>query len=263
MHMDTSGFDNRLSIWTLIRIFLRSFFIQGSFSTGFRQNVGFAFCIEPAGNIFWTDPVDKRRFLARHTEYFNGNPFMVTLILGAVANMEERLRFGVDVTEQDIRRFKKIAGPATGSIGDRFFWSNLRPFMLVLGIITAYFTGIWGAAVFLAAFNIPMIALKWSWLIAGYRLGSNVAAKVKLPAFASAERAMEIAGSVLVAFIAVPVLIDLNGSDYSFRWITAGVLGFFLAGFAMLKRNFPLHLLFPALILISVALCLVMDRFFM
>jgi PTS system mannose-specific IID component len=261
--MDTSGFDNRLSIGTLLRIFFRSFFLQGSFSTRLRQNVGFAFCIEPAADALWNDPEDNRRFLARHTEYFNGNPFMVTLILGAVAHLEERLRFGGDVNEDDIRRFKKIAGPATGSVGDRFFWSNLRPFMLIIGIITAYFTGIWGAAVFLAAFNIPMIALKWHWLIEGYRLGPNVAERIKSPVFEEAERVMEIAGSLLVAFISIPVLIGLTGAEYSFRWISAGALGFFLTGLVMLKRNMPLHKLFPAAILISVTLCLVMDRIFM
>ena len=61
----------------------------------------------------------------------------VGLVLGAVVNMEQKMKNGAGVTEEDIRRFKKIVAPATGSSGDWLFWSNLRPFALVSGISCA------------------------------------------------------------------------------------------------------------------------------
>jgi mannose PTS system EIID component len=257
--MDNAHTENRLGTKTLLSIFFRSFFLQSSFSTRYRQNVGFAFCIEPVAKKLWTDADSRRKFLVRHTDYFNGNPFMATLILGAVANMEERLRYGSDLTERDIQRFKKMAGPATGSVGDRFFWSNLRPFGLILGLISAFFFGIWGAAVFLAAFNIPMVVMKWNWLMEGYRLGPNVVGRIKSPRLALAERIMEDGGSILIAFFSVMVIFDFTGADNSLHWILAGALGLFLFSFVMLRKHLPIHKLFPAAIVISVMLCLVMS----
>lgn len=258
--MDTAyNTENRLSFWTLLSVFFRSFFLQGSFSTRYRQNVGFAFCIVPVCNELWTDPESKRNFISRHTEYFNGNPFMATLVLGAVANMEERLRYGKGITEQDIQRFKKVAGPATGSVGDRFFWSNLRPLGIILGLLSALFFGLWGVAVFLAVFNIPMLILKWSWLMEGYRLGPNVASRIKSQKLESAERLMEIGGSVLIAFFSVIVIFDFTGAVNSLNWILLSTAGLFIFSFIMLKKHLPIHKLFPLAILASLLLCFVMN----
>ena len=91
---------------TFLNIYIRSFFTQGSFSHRYRQNLGFAFCMEPVGKELWGNTNEYNRFIARHSEYYNGNPFMSTLVLGAVANMEEKLFHRDGVTENDIRRFK-------------------------------------------------------------------------------------------------------------------------------------------------------------
>ncbi|MFC1538222.1 PTS system mannose/fructose/sorbose family transporter subunit IID [Candidatus Latescibacterota bacterium] len=251
--------ENRLSFKTLLRIFLRSFFLQGSFSTKYRQNVGFAFCIEPVCDELWTDPESKRNFLIRHSEYFNGNPFMATLILGAVANMEEHLRYDKGMTESEIIRFKKVAGPATGSVGDRFFWSNLRPFGIILGLLSTFFCGVWGFLIFLAVFNIPMIIIKWYWLWEGYKLGPNVVSRIKSSRLESAERIMEIVGSILIAFFSVIVIFNFTGASYSFNWIWVCALGMFIFSLIMLKLHLPVHKLFPYVIFISVLLCLVIN----
>lgn len=82
----------QLTFKTFLKLYLRSFFLQGSFSVKYRQNIGFAFCMEPVGRILWDDREKRKAFLLRHMEYYNGNPFMITLVIGAVAKMEEMLR---------------------------------------------------------------------------------------------------------------------------------------------------------------------------
>ncbi|HDY87108.1 MAG TPA: hypothetical protein ENH82_03210, partial [bacterium] len=168
----------RLSFKTFLNIYIRSFFTQGSWSHKYRQNLGFTFCLEPVGKELWTNTEDSKKFIMRHSEYYNGNPFMSTLVIGAVAKMEERLRYQDGITEDDIRRFKKIAGPATGCAGDRLFWSNLRPFGILLGLLFAVIYGLWGVLIFLLVFNIPTFILKWHWLKAGYRLGPKVVTEI-------------------------------------------------------------------------------------
>jgi len=246
---------NKPGFGTFFRIFLRSFFLQGSWSQTHRQNLGFAYCMEPVGKILWTDPVQYARFLKRHTDYYNGNPFMSTLVLGAVVRMEETLRHGSGVTEDDIRRFKKVAGPATGSVGDGMFWSALRPFALVLGLLCAVSYGIYGAVVFLATFNIPACILRWYWLRAGYRHGHNVITELKNRRIRIGVRIMDLFGGVLIGLLAVLYLAQVeNGIAAVYLW--SAIL--FILSFTLLRRRYPLYLVFPASVGIAVVAGMVM-----
>jgi len=241
----------KLSLRTFLSIYFRSFFLQGCFSTKYRQNLGFAFCMEPVGKELWTDIEDHNKFLTRHTEYYNGNPFMITLVLGAVAKMEERLRYQDGVTENDIHRFKSLVGPATGSAGDRLFWSNLRPFGIVLGLLLTVFYGLWGIFIFLAVFNIPTLILKWHWLKTGYKLEQKVVSEIKNHKLESSEQMMEIFGSVLVAFLSV---VYLTTPDYTLNWVSLSTVGLFIFSFILLKRNLSLHVMFPLSLAAAVVL---------
>ena len=244
----------RLSFKTFINIYIRSFFIQGSWSPKYRQNMGFAFCMEPVGKELWTNIEDRIKFNMRHIEYYNGNPFMSTLVLGAVAKMEECLHYREGTSEDDIRRFKKVVGPATGSVGDRLFWSNLRPFGILLGLLFTFFYGLWGVLIFLAVFNIPTFILKWHWLNAGYRLGPKVVIEIKNHKLQAAERKMEIFGSILVAFLSVAYLATL---DYTPAGSYIGAAGLFIFSFIMLKRRFPLYIIFPAAFVAAVIMAMI------
>ena len=222
---------------TLVEIYLRSFFAQGSFSGKYRQNLGFAWCIEPAGNCIWEGDDERRKFYLRHLEYFNANPFMFPLVLGAVIQMEERLRDDDGVGEEDIRRFKLAVGQATGSVGDRYFWRTLRPFAIVMGLFSSYFYGLWGAAVFLTLFNLPLFYLKWRWLLTGYQLGPRVVIEIKNRKLESAVSIMEMLGCLVLPYLTV---IFLAHPPYRASWITVGVcLVFFLSVFLFRRKQPP------------------------
>jgi len=219
--MDTlSDVSKKLNIKTIFHVYLRSFFFQGSFSIKDRQNVGFAFCMEPVGRTLWTSPSDRAAFLLRHTEFFNGNPFMTPLVLGAVANMEERLanapdRLSGSITADDISQFKAAVGQASGSVGDRFFWRTLRPFALAVGLLGSLAFGIWGAVLFLAIFSIPTIVLRWYWIDTGYRLGPKVVIALKNRNLDRSVKLMESVGGLIIPFFS---LAFFAGSPCSFHW---------------------------------------------
>ncbi|MFA6471498.1 MAG: PTS system mannose/fructose/sorbose family transporter subunit IID [Candidatus Latescibacterota bacterium] len=224
-----------------LKVYLRSFFAQGSFSGKYRQNLGFAYCIEPAGNRIWEEAEQKKNFYLRHLEYFNANPFMFPLVLGAVIKMEERFRDDDGIREEDIRRFKLAVGQATGSVGDRYFWRALRPFAIVLGLLSAYFWGLWGVTVFLAVFNIPIMYLKWRWLLTGYRLGPRVVIEIKNKGLESTVSIMEALGSIVLPFL---TLIFLAHPPYRLSWVSAGVcLLFLFSVFLFHKRQPPSRVL--------------------
>lgn len=223
----------RLTLKTFLQLYIRSFFFQGSFSVKYRQNSGFAFCMEPVGKILWDDPADHRKFLMRHTEYYNGNPFMITLVLGAVARMEEMLRYGEGITENDISRFKSAVGPATGSVGDRFFWNTLRPFGVILGLFTAIFYGLWGIVAVLTVFNIPTIVLRWHWLKTGYRIGTGVVSEIQNRRLEGVVHIMEALSAALLAFLTVS---HVALPDSTLSLVSGAAIGLFAVSFFLFRR---------------------------
>ncbi len=222
-----------LSFPVLFSTLLRSFFIQGSFSIKYRQNTGFAFCMEPSGKRLWTTPDDHRAFIKRHMDYYNGNPFMITLVLGAVVRLEEMLKRG-ESTEQDILGFKKAVGAATGSIGDRLFWARLRPLCILLGLLASFYIGLWGVAVALAAFNIPNILLRWYWLKRGYQLGTGVVKEIQNRNILKAMDVMEYAVAAILGFVAVTLL---TAAEQGPGWSFAGGTALFFMSIALYKRG--------------------------
>ena len=196
--------------------------------------------MEPVGRELWNAPSDKTAFLLRHTEFFNGNPFMIPLVLGAVAKMEERLRNnccdgllrqcastaseparqGGSITADDISRFKTAVGQASGSIGDRFFWRTLRPFALAVGLLWSLAFGLWGVVLFLAIFNIPTVALRWYWIYTGYKLGPKVVIALKNRHLERSVRFMENASGLIIPFFSLAFL-----AGHSFALDAAGGYG--------------------------------------
>ncbi len=254
--MDTLSHSvKKLNFRTLLSIYLRSFFFQGSFSIKDRQNIGFAFCMEPVGRKLWTDQSDRKAFQLRHTEFFNGNPFMITLVLGAVANMEERMLNGKNMNAEEISRFKAATGQACGSVGDRFFWRMLRPFGLVLGLLWTMFYGLWGVLLFLAVFNIPTMFLRWYWLTAGYRLGPRVVIEIKNSALDRASRLMESLGGLIIAFFSVAFL---SGHGYGISWISAGTVGLFVLSVILFKRGISHSAVLPIAACVALILGLIL-----
>ncbi len=245
--------DLKLGYWTLFRMYIRSFFSQGSFSVRYRQNIGFLFCLEPAGRKIWKKDEDLKKFYLRHLEYYNGNPFMVTLVLGAVARMEERLRDNEGIAEEDVNRFKTAVGQAIGAVGDRFFWRALRPFSLVLGLLCAYLIGVWGALVFLVMFNLPVLYLRWYWLIRGYTLGQRVVIEIKNPKIDQAANVLEAVGGMALALLIVGFL---GAPDYSLSWISVETVGLFCLSFVVLQGKFPPSVFF----IIFTALAVLLGR---
>jgi len=245
--MDFHGISDKLSPGTFVGLFLRSFFIQGSFSVKYRQNTGFAFCLEPVGRALWKDGEDYNSFLLRHMEYYNGNPFMVTLVLGATARLEEMLKNGEGISERDISGFKKAVGAATGSVGDRFFWSSLRPFGLILGMMAAYFWGPRGALAVLGVFNVPNVMLRWYWLKRGYELGTKVVSEIQNERLKRAIRVMENSTAFLLSFMTA-VLIAVPGGG--FRGIPIAAAPLFAANLVMYRRNWSV----TAVLLVSLGM---------
>ena len=79
---------------TLLRMGLRASLLQATWNYERQQGLGWAFALAPAIERLYADPAERRDRLAEHTAYFNTQPTLASLALGAVAGLEERRAAG-------------------------------------------------------------------------------------------------------------------------------------------------------------------------
>ena len=164
----------RLSRSDLFRIFLRAYYIQGSWNYERMLNLGFCFCLIPLIKKLSSQPEERISFLKRHLQYFNSHPYFSSFALGTAARLEEQALAEKWPDYRPIAVFKeRLCGPL-GAIGDRLFWGLLKPFVAMLGVMFTLQWGIIGPAVFFIIYNIPHVYLRYFGIMRGYELGFDI-----------------------------------------------------------------------------------------
>jgi mannose/fructose/N-acetylgalactosamine-specific phosphotransferase system component IID len=164
---------SEISRFDLFRLYLRSFFVQNGWSYERMMALGFVWILKPLTQRLFSSPVDQKSFLKRHLSSFNANPYLVNYAVGAVVKMEEE-----KTPEEEIVRFKSSLRGPLGAIGDRLIWQNLRPALLILGLILAVTIGAWGALILWLIFNLYQAYLRARGMIKGYKLGSRLSGEL-------------------------------------------------------------------------------------
>jgi mannose PTS system EIID component len=160
---------------TLMKMGLRASLLQATWNYERQQGVGWAYALAPAIEALYRDPAECQARLADHTAYFNIQPTMASLALGAVARLEEARAAGQETDPDTIPRVKNVLGSALAALGDRLFWFTLRPFAACLGVALLLLGWRWGALAMWLAYNgvhqtVRMLGVRW-----GYAQGPAVA----------------------------------------------------------------------------------------
>jgi PTS system mannose-specific IID component len=122
--------------------------------------VGFAYAILPALREFYRDrPEELRKAVKRHLEFFNTQPGMAGVILGASLRMEQDVAEGTG-DPKGIGAFKVGTMGSLGAVGDAYFWGAVKPLAAVLGTLLSYLHPLVGIAALLATFNVPNLAVR-------------------------------------------------------------------------------------------------------
>jgi fructoselysine/glucoselysine PTS system EIID component len=117
-----------------VSILIRSLFLQALWNFERLQNVGFAFVMMPVFKELYPDKDKRIQVIIRHIEFFNTNPYMISIVMGLVGCMEQQLVESHNTSEKNISSLKmNIAGPLA-AIGDKLFWATWRPFSALLAI---------------------------------------------------------------------------------------------------------------------------------
>jgi len=153
---------------------LRASLLQATFNFERQQGLGWAYSIAPALQRLYPDPELRARRLAEHTAYFNTQPTLCSVALGAVASYEEQRAHGAPIDASGMTRVKNVLGAALAAIGDRMFWFTLRPLVACFGVILAASGSAFGAVVMWGCYNVMHQGMRFAGVGWGYRQGPSV-----------------------------------------------------------------------------------------
>lgn len=194
----------------LIRSFLRSFAIQGSFNDRTYQAGGLVYAMLPLlERAYGGDPVGLREAIERHLSRFNAHPYLAPMAVGALARMEAE---GADPSS--IEGFRGAMTGALGAAGDRAVWSGWRPFCLLLGLLAfSLGAGPWSAVlIFLGPFTAGHLAIRIWAFHRGWTRGREAPAALASPFWKRTPEWLARGSLVLAGAVAVGLAEPLGGA---------------------------------------------------
>src|SRR5262245_12725870 len=191
----------------LARVTARTPLLQATWNYERQQGLGWAWCFAPVLERLYPDAEERRARLAAHAGYFNTQPTLASLALGAVANLEERRATTSVPDDEGIARIKSMLGSALAALGDRLFWFTLRPFAACLGVLLAV-GGSWlGALALWVFYNAVHLTLRARGVAFGYAHGAEVLSGGLRGRLERAVRGFSTLGAALVGVVVAQLLV--------------------------------------------------------
>jgi len=181
--------------------------LQATWNYERQQGIGWAYAIDPALRRLYPDEATRRERLAEHTAYFNTQPTLASLALGAVAGLEEQRAAGAPVDAAAVARVKSALGSSLAALGDRLFWLTLRPVAACVGVLFALHGRWYGALAMWACYNWVHLGLRFAGVGMGYRQGAQVLANPLRARLEGLVRGLGSLGAALVGMIVAVVLV--------------------------------------------------------
>jgi PTS system mannose-specific IID component len=230
----------------LVRVFLRSLFLQASWNPQGMQNLGLAYALYPALKKLYPDRQRQLEAVKRHLVFFNTHPYVAAAIVGGVLFHEERIARGKEPPAR-VQAFKQALMGPLAAVGDGFFWLSLKPavgaFATALAAVPP--VGAWAAVLYLVLYNLVHLTLRvrlyWIGLSRGDRLVEEVA-RSNLPVRGARLRSFAaFSAGGLAAWLALDFGAN-EGGVYA-PYLAAGCLVVGAAGYWLVKRGVSRYVL--------------------
>ena len=165
----------RVDRWTLLKVGLRANLLQAAWNFERQQGLGWAYALVPALKQLYPEHATRLERLAEHTAYFNTQPTLASLALGAAIRAEEGRAAGVG-DAASMARLKSALGSTLAAAGDRLFWFSLRPLAAAVGVLLAlsHPQHAWGAVALWCLYAVPHLGLRLAGVLWGYAAGPAV-----------------------------------------------------------------------------------------
>jgi PTS system mannose-specific IID component len=178
-----SGVSPPLTRGVLLRVFLRSLFLQASWNPQGMQNLGLAYALYPALERLYPEQQALETAVRRHLVFFNTHPYVAAAIVGGVLYHEQRIARGEEPPDKVVAFKAALMGPLA-ALGDGFFWLSLKP---ATGAVCAALVPVlaaWAALLFLFLYNLVHLTLRARLYLLGLSLGDRLVeavARANLP----------------------------------------------------------------------------------
>ena len=190
-----------------LAIAVRASLLQATFNYERQQGLGWAWALKPALDRFYWDSAARRARLIEHSAYFNTQPTLASLALGAVANLEERRAAGGGPDAETIARARSALGSSAAALGDPLFWFTLRPFAAALGVLLAPLGPLVCASALWLCYNIVHLGLRLRGVDWGYKEGPAVLSGPRRERLVRFTRALAGLGATLAGVILAWMLV--------------------------------------------------------
>ncbi|GFZ33998.1 hypothetical protein CSC2_45240 [Clostridium zeae] len=169
----------QLSKSDLRKVFWRTQFYQLSWNYERLQNLCYCYCMMPVLKKLYKDKNELQAAVKVHLEYFNCQPFLSNIILGANAAVEETMINDGALDEAGIVQVKiALMGPMAG-VGDPIIWGIIRPVIAAICAGIALSGNVAGPLIFFIAINLVRIIIRYNGLMIAYREGINIINRLK------------------------------------------------------------------------------------
>lgn len=229
-----------LSRGVLLRVFLRSLFLQASWNPQGMQNLGLAYAIYPALERLYPDKQALEEAVRRHLVFFNTHPYVAAAIVGGVLYHEQRIARGEEPPDRVVAFKAALMGPLA-ALGDGFFWLSLKP---ATGAVCAALVPVleaWAAVLFLFLYNLVHLTLRARLYLLGLSLGDRLVeavARANLPTRGAKLRAVAAAcAGGLAAWLAFTFGAKAGGRFAPL--LSAGCLALGVVSYLMVARRVP------------------------
>ncbi len=215
-----------LSRGVLVRVFLRSLFLQAGWNPLGMQNLGMAYALYPALRALYPEGPALKAAVQRHLAFFNTHPYVAGAILGGALFHESRIAHGEEDASSVVAFKAALMGPLA-ALGDGFFWLSLKPAVGALSAGLVPLIGAWSVLLYLVLYNVVHLGLRarlyWLGLTRGDALVEEVA-RVRLPQRGAILRNLAAGCAGGLAVWAAFLLGTQQGGAQSGPLLTAGCL---------------------------------------
>jgi mannose PTS system EIID component len=228
----------------LLRVFVRSLFLQAAWNPQGMQNLGLVYALYPALKKLYPDPARLLEAVKRHLVFFNTHPYVAAAIVGGVLFHEERIARGKELPARVLAFKQALMGPLA-AVGDGFFWLSLKPAVGAFSTALVPFIGTWAVVLYLVLYNLVHLTLRirlyWIGLSRGDRLVEEVA-RSNLPARGARLRSFAaFSAGGLAAWLALDFGAQEGGMYAPF--LAAGCLVVGATGYWLIKRGISRYVL--------------------
>jgi PTS system mannose-specific IID component len=163
---------------TLMRCFVRTYFIGAAFNTRGLQNIGLAYAMEPGLKAFYTDEKELKKARKRHLALYNTHPYWTPLLVGYFLFLEAKTARGL-LAPSSLNKVKSTAAYTLSAIGDSFFGGSLLVCWSLIATLLSLTLSAWAGLAWLGVSLVCLQVFKLSTFWLGWRQGLTFFEKLR------------------------------------------------------------------------------------